>query len=133
MLILESKTLESLNEKFRYRKILYLQLVIARLGEKELMNWWNTDIVYEIGGADFLKRLLGDTIAPISAAEGVLKAAYLKESQIINQIPDNQKVYSLFCPELEVDIAIEKQIRYFKSYPENIPEKISKILDPKKE
>jgi len=44
--------------------ILYIQLVIARLGEKELMNWWNTDIAYEMGGGDFLERLLGKTMAP---------------------------------------------------------------------
>ena len=39
-------------------KIIHTQLIIARMGEKELMNWLNTDIAYELGGADFLKRLL---------------------------------------------------------------------------
>jgi len=29
-------------------KILYTQLIIARMGEKELMNWWNTDIAHEM-------------------------------------------------------------------------------------
>ena len=114
-------------------KILYIQLIIARMGEKELMNWWNTDIAYEMGGADFLKRLLGDTLAPISAGEGILRAAYLKESQLINEMPDNQKVYSLFRPEPEVDGAIEERLRYFKRYPESLPEELSQILDPKKD
>ncbi|MBF0258411.1 MAG: BREX-6 system BrxE protein [Desulfamplus sp.] len=114
-------------------KILYTQLIIARMGEKELMNWWNTDIAYEMGGADFLKRLLGDTLAPLSAGEGILKAARLKESQLINDMPDNQNVYTLFRPEPDVDIAVEERLRYFKRYPETLPEEIAQILDPKKD
>ena len=50
-------------------KILYIQLTIARLGEKELMSWWNTDVVYKLGGADFLQRLVGEIIAPLAAGE----------------------------------------------------------------
>ncbi|MBF0231921.1 MAG: BREX-6 system BrxE protein [Desulfamplus sp.] len=114
-------------------KILYTQLIIARMGEKELMNWWNTDIAYEMGGADFLKRLIGDTLAPLAAGEAILKAAYLKDSKLIDDMPDNQKVYTLFRPEPEVHMAVEERLRYFKRYPETLPEEISQILDPKKE
>jgi hypothetical protein len=32
-------------------QLLYCQLIIARLGEKELLAWWNTDIAYKLGGA----------------------------------------------------------------------------------
>jgi hypothetical protein len=112
-------------------KILLTQIIIARMGEKELMNWWNIDITYEMSGADFLKRLLGDTLAPLSAGEGIIKAAHLKESQLINEIPNNQNVYSLFWPEPEVALGIEERLRYFKRYPEDLPEEISQILDPK--
>ena len=114
-------------------KILHTQLIIARMGEKELMNWWNTDMAYEMGGADFLKRLLGDILAPLSAGEGILKAAYLKESLLISEMPDNQKVYTLFRPEPEVDVGIEERLRYFKRYPEDLPVEIAQILDPKKD
>jgi len=114
-------------------KIIYTQLIIARMGEKELMNWWNTDIAYELGGADFLKRLLGDTLAPLAAGEGILKAAQLKESQSIKDIPNKQQVYSLFSPEPEINVAINERLRHFKRYPEDIPEEISQILDPKKD
>jgi hypothetical protein len=114
-------------------KILQTQLIIARMGEKELMNWWNIDMAYEMGGADFLKRLLGDTIAPLSAGEGILKAAHLKESQLIGDMPDNQNVYTLFRPETDVVVGIEERLRHFKRYPEDLPEEISQILDPKKE
>jgi len=114
-------------------KILYTQLIIARMGEKELMNWWNTDIAFEMGGADFLKRLLGDKIAPVAAGEGILKAAYLKESQLIDEMPDRNSVHSLFCPEPEVYFALEVRMRHFKRYPESMPENISQILNPKKD
>jgi len=114
-------------------KILYLQLIIARMGEKELMNWWNTDIAYEMGGADFLKRLLGETLAPLAAAEGILKAAHLKEMQLIEDMPDNQTVHTLFRPEPDVEMALQERLRYFKRYPETLPKEIAHILDPKKD
>ena len=114
-------------------KVLYTQLIIARLGEKELMNWWNTDISFIEGGADFLQRLLGDTLAPLSAGEGILKAAQLKDSQHINNMPNSEEVFTLFKPEPEVNIAIEERLRHFKRYPEDLPEEISLILNPDKD
>ena len=114
-------------------KILYTQLIIARMGEKELMNWWNTDIAFNLGGADFLKRLLGDALAPLSAGEGILKAAQLKDSQFIKDIPNSQEVFTLFKPEHEVNTAIEERLRHFKRYPEDLPEEIAQILDPDKD
>ena len=114
-------------------KILYNQLIIARMGEKELMNWWNTDIGHEMGGADFLERLLGKVMAPLSAGEGILRAAYLKEMQTINEMPDNDNVCTLFRPEPEAAIGIEERYRHFKRYPESLPETIAEILDPKKD
>lgn len=114
-------------------KILYTQLIIARMGEKELMNWWNTDIAHEMGGADFLGRLLGKTMAPLSAGEGILRAAYLKEMQTINKMPNNDSVCTLFRPEPEVAIGIEERYRHFKRYPESLPDDIAEILDPNKD
>jgi len=114
-------------------EILYTQLIIARMGEKELMNWWNTDIAHEMGGADFLGRLLGITIAPLSAGEGILRAAYLKEMQTIKEMPNNDMICTLFRPEPEVDIEIEERYRHFKRYPESLPDDIAEILDPKKD
>jgi len=48
-------------------------------------------------------------------------------------MPNNQEVYTLFNPEPEVNIAIEERLRHFKRYPEDLPEEISQILDPKKD
>lgn len=114
-------------------KILYTQLIIARMGEKELMNWWNTDIAHEMGGADFLGRLLGKTMALLSAGEGILRAAHLKEMQTINEMPNNDTICTLFRPEPEVDIEVEERYRHFKRYPESLPDDIAEILDPKKD
>lgn len=114
-------------------KILHTQLIIARMGEKELMNWWNTDIAFNLGGADFLKRLLGDTLAPLSAGEGILKAAQLKDAQFIKDMPNSQEVFTLFKPEPEVNVAIEERLRHFKRYPEDLPEEIAQILDSEKD
>lgn len=114
-------------------KILYTQLIIARMGEKELMKWWNTDIAFNLGGADFLKRLLGDTLAPLAAGEGILKAAQLKDSQQIDKMPNSDEIFTLFNPEPEINLAIKERLRHFKRYPEDTPENIAKILDPNKD
>ena len=114
-------------------KIFYIQLVIARLGEKELMNWWNTDAVYKLGGAAFLQRLLGKTIAPLAAGEAILEAARLKESSLISEIPDNKQVFSLFKPEPKLYTALNERMRHFKRYPDDIPAEIVSILDPGKD
>ncbi len=114
-------------------KIFYTQLVIARLGEKELMNWWNTDVAYKLGGAAFLQRLLGKTIAPLAAGEAILEAARLKESSLISEIPENKQVFSLFKPEPRLSTALKERMRHFKRYPDDIPDEIASILDPEKD
>ncbi len=114
-------------------KIFYTQLVIARLGEKELMNWWNTDVTYKLGGAAFLQRLLGKTIAPLAAGEAILEAARLKESSLISEIPENQLIFSLFKPEPKLNTALKERMRHFKRYPDDIPGEIAQILDPDKD
>jgi hypothetical protein len=113
-------------------KIFYIQLVIARLGEKEIMNWWNTDVAYELGGAAFLQRLLGKTIAPLAAGEAILEAARLSDTALINEIPNNQVIFSLFKPEPKIHTALEEKMRHYKRYPNDIPIEITKILDPAK-
>lgn len=113
--------------------ILYTQLVIARLGEKELMSWWNTDVSYKLGGAAFLQRLLGKTIAPLAAGEAILQAARLKESSLISEIPDSRQIFSLFQPEAKLNTALKERMRHFKRYPDDIPDEIASILDPDKD
>ena len=72
-------------------------------------------------------------MAPLAAGEGILKAAQLKENQLFEDIPDNQKVCSLFQPDPGISIAVEERLRHFKRYPEDLPENISQVLDLKKD
>ena len=113
--------------------ILHCQLTVARLGEKELMNWWNTDMAYEVGGATFLQDLLGETMAPLAAGEGILEAARLKEASLSEGIPQNQGsgTQTLFQPSPKIKTALKERMRHFKRYPDDIPEQIKEILDPR--
>lgn len=110
--------------------VLSCLLTVARLGEKELMNWWNTDIAYKLGGADYLQRLLGPEIAPLAAAEGLINAARLKEQEIIQTMPKPDRVYSLFSPEPQIQQELNERLRHFKRYPDDLVEYIAEILNP---
>ena len=79
-----------------------------------------------------MKRLVGEKLAPLSAGEAILQAAYLKELAIHNQIPGGG-CFSLFCPEPKLDIPLKDRYRHLKRYPDDTPEEIREILDPKKE
>jgi hypothetical protein len=72
-------------------------------------------------------------MAPLSAGEGILQAAHLKEMQTINEMPNNDTICTLFRPEPEVAIAIEERYRHFKRYPESLPDDVAEILDPNKD
>ena len=112
--------------------ILLLQLTVARLGEKELLAWWNTDICYKLGGADFLNRLVGPVLAPLAAGEAILMAASLKEEKLIKAI-SGADAFSLFWPEPEARAALGRRLRHFKTYPDELPADIAEILDPGRE
>lgn len=111
--------------------ILALQLTIARLGEKELCAWWNVDLAYKLGGADFLRRLAGATMAALAAGEGLLQAAAQSEAGIITGIPES--VCSLFQPEASVQVELHHRFRHFKAYPTDLPTEIAKLLDAEKD
>jgi len=112
-------------------QILLYQLTVARLGEKELNNWWNTDMTYEVGGATFLQDLLGKTMAPLAAGEGILEAARLKDVSLLEALPQGVSHFSLFQPEPGIQTALKERMRHFKRYPEDVPDPIREILDPR--
>lgn len=113
-------------------RILTLQLAIARLGEKDLMNWWAVKIAHQNSGADFLERLVGPEMAILSAGDGLLLAAALKEQEILKQIP-GQSVYTIFHPEPEIGQALAGRYRHYKRYPASVPESVRTVLDPARE
>ena len=114
-------------------EILHIQLTVARLGEKELMNWWNTDVVYKLGGADFLRRLLGPDIALLAAGEAVLEAARSREMREMHNMPASQKVFSLFIPEPQLYTVLKERWRHFKRYLEEVPPIIREILNSERD
>lgn len=108
--------------------ILHLQLAVARLGERELEAWWNTDIAYKLGGAGFLERIAGPEMAPFAAGEGVLLTARLHEEALLESIHGNP-CFSLFCPPLPLRNELIRRYHHFKRYPEDTPDEIRAILD----
>lgn len=103
------------------------QLAIARLGEKPIRFWWNSDIVDIDGGADLLYRLVGETMAPLSAIEGVLLVAERAERRRLSTIPAPQ-AYSLFCPEPVIRKMLRQRLRQFKSYPDELPDAVGRLV-----
>ncbi len=109
-------------------QILHLQLVVARLGEKELQAWWNTDIAYKLGGAAFLAKITGTEMVPFAAGEGILAASRLKEEELVAAIPGEPR-FSLFCPPLALRNELAFRFHHFKRYPDDTPAEILSILD----
>ncbi|MEX2443105.1 MAG: BREX-6 system BrxE protein [Alkalispirochaeta sp.] len=108
--------------------ILTLQIAVARLGEKPMRFWWNSDIADADGGADLLQRLVGVEMAPLSVMEGLLLSAARTEERLLAHIPA-PPAYSLFCPEPELRIALRRRFRHFKRYPDEFPDAISTLVD----
>jgi len=108
--------------------ILALQMVVARLGERELCNWWNVDLAYKLGGADFLGRLTDPVMAPLAVGEGLLRAAGLKEDELLAALPAG--AVSLFRLEAGVQVALGRRWRHFKNWPDDLPATLAELLNP---
>jgi hypothetical protein len=108
--------------------ILTLQIAVARLGEKPMRFWWNSDIADADGGADLLHRLVGPEMAPLSIVEGVLLSASRTEERLLARIPA-PPAYSLFCLEPKLRIALRRRARHLKSYPDEVPSEIRTLVD----
>ena len=112
-------------------KILAIQLIIARLGEKELRNWWNLDIAFENGGADFIERLVGNThqnLTKLAIADGLMQSCFNLEQKLLANLPRENGI-SLFVPEGTLLIELKERFRHFKKYPDDLPNEIQVILD----
>ena len=108
--------------------MLYLQLAVARLGERELQGWWNTDIAYKLGGAGFLERITSPLMASYAAGDGILMAARLHEETILESIPGTP-CFSLFSPPLPLRNELTRRYQHFKRYTEDTPDEIRALLD----
>jgi hypothetical protein len=86
--------------------ILALQLTIAWAGEgrctPKRLGWWDTDLVSEEGGGDFLARLLPQTHAWASL-EAVREAARRVDAKARGKMADPDKVRTLYFLGFEID------------------------------
>jgi len=116
----------------RNNHLLYLQLIVARLGEKELSGWWDTDIAYRLGGAGFLSRIAGNEMAPLAAGDGLIRAARNREEPLIDTVP-GASVMSLFCPPPTLRNELSRRYAHYKKYREDTPEEILILLSSETE
>lgn len=112
--------------------LLYLQLIVARLGEKELCSWWDTDITYRLGGAGFLSRITGKGMAPLAAGDGLIRAARSREEPLVDAVPGTSAI-SLFCPPAGLRNELTRRYAHYKKYREDTPEETLALLSPEKE
>jgi len=97
-------TNKSQNQSF-FKKILLARIQIARIGEKDLYNWWDVEAQSE-GGLYALKRLFKNTYywaameismrSAISKIEGIIKEGN-DYFHLFNLTPEiNSKIWNLF-------------------------------------
>lgn len=86
--------------------VLATQLTIAWAGEgrssPRRLGWWDTDLIDEAGGGDFLKRLLPQTHAWASL-EAVREAARRTDAKARGKMADPDKMRTLFFLGFELD------------------------------
>jgi hypothetical protein len=98
-------------------EILALQCTIAWAGEGRCsprrLAWWDTDLIDESGGGDFLARLLRQTHA-WAALEAVREAARLSDQKARGKIADPDKMRTLFFLGFEVDEQLADRLAALK-------------------
>lgn len=98
--------------------ILALQILVAWAGEGRCepsrLGWWSTDLVAELGGGDFLQRLLPHT-HKWAALEAVREAARRQDEAARRKSADADKICSLYHLGHEVDRQLDERLKALKS------------------
>lgn len=99
-------------------QILAMQFLVAWAGEGRSepprLGWWETDLVDEFGGGDFLQRLLPKT-HKWAALEAVREAARRQTEQTRKKAANADRVRSLYHFGYEIDRQIDERLRELKS------------------
>src|SRR5688572_15591355 len=97
--------------------ILALQFTVAWAGEgrssPRRLGWWETDLVSEDGGGDFLARLLPRTHAWASL-EAVREAARRVDARGRGRMPEPERVRTLYFFGFELDERLRERIAAHK-------------------
>lgn len=93
--------------------ILAMQLTIAWAGEGRCsprrLGWWDTDLIDEAGGGDFLARLLPQTHAWASL-EAVREAARRVDAKARGKMADPDRMRTLFFLGFELDEQLDDRL-----------------------
>ncbi len=98
-------------------QILALQFLVAWAGEGQCepsrLGWWRTDVVDEMGGGDFFRRLAPRT-HPWASLEAARRAALLADRKARSHMADPDGVRTLFFWGFELDEQLTERIRELK-------------------
>jgi len=99
-------------------RIVAIQFIVAWAGESaeepERLGWWQSDLVDQIGGGGFLKRLLPGT-HQWASLQSVRKIAQKVDSKARLQLPNPDLVRTIFFWGFDIDHRIEDRIRHLKA------------------
>lgn len=107
--------------------ILALQILVAKAGETERLNWWRIDATDEAGGGDFFQRLVG-SLSPMASTEAALKGAAAKELEIMQNASIDHEMVSLFHLPGELQIQVQERWGFYKKHPEQLPEALQQLI-----
>jgi hypothetical protein len=97
--------------------ILAAQVTVAWAGEgrcrPKRLAWWDTDLIDEAGGGDFLKRLLPQTHA-WAALEAVREAARRADAKARAKMADPDKMRTIYFLGFEVDEQVGDRLAALK-------------------
>lgn len=114
-------------------RILGLQFLVAWAGEGQSepprLGWWRTDVVDELGGGDFFRRLAPRTHC-WAALEAARRAAFLADRKARALMPDADAVRTLFFWGFELDEQLAERIRDLKLHEKEREDGTVERLDP---
>jgi hypothetical protein len=97
--------------------ILAVQFTVAWAGEgrcqPKRLGWWDTDLIDEAGGGDFLARLLPQTHAWASL-EAVREAARRADAKARGKMADPDKMWTIFFLGFELDEQVGDRLAALK-------------------
>lgn len=98
-------------------RILATQFLVAWAGEgrsqPKRLAWWDTDLIDEAGGGDFLARLLPQTHAWASL-EAVREAARRVDAKARSKMADGDQMRTIFFLGFEIDEQLGDRVSFLK-------------------
>jgi len=113
-------------------KILAIQLTVAWAGEGQCepkrLGWWQTDLIDDLGGGDFLQRLLPKTHAWASL-EAVREAARRADAKARGKMANPDAVRSIYFLGFELDEQLSDRLAALKRAGASSGKKPSEALE----